>query len=160
MLPSFAYSQRNAVFKTIRADTVKTTTLIVQNSTSIQISDVERVVDKYVDKTAEALRGLADALKVPADHVYSVLIKQQYVKSISWIATGGISLFVIIMVLFYGYLGIKYEWDGVVVGIIVGAGFILFGIPLFISISQLDVILTGFYNPEYGAIKEISNLIK
>lgn len=134
--------------------------VFAQDSTTVQISDVERVVDKYVDKTTEAIKGLAKALQVPADHVYSVLMKQQYIKSITWIATGGISLGVIMMILFLGYLGTKYDWDESMMVIIVVLGCFIFAIPLFISITQLDVILTGFYNPEYGAIKEISNLIK
>lgn len=134
--------------------------VFAQDSTTAKISEVERVVDKYVDQTTEALKGFAEALQVPAEHVYSVLMKQQYVKAITWIATGGISLCVIMMVLFFGYIGTKHEWDDIVVGLVVVLGCVLFAIPLFISISQLDVILTGFYNPEYGAIKEISNLIK
>ena len=44
--------------------------------------------------------------------------------------------------------------------LIVIAGCLIFTIPLLMGIAHLDVIITGFYNPEYGAIKEIKELIK
>lgn len=131
-----------------------------QDTTATQISDVERVVDKYVDKTAEALKGLAEALEVPAEHIYGVLITQQYVIAWSWIAAFIFGIFLLAVMGIYIYMGIKRNWDEV--GIVFPAVIIGFIAIVFLSvgIAHASQILGGFTNPEYGAIKEISNLIK
>lgn len=132
---------------------------VFAQDTTTQISDVERVVDKYVDKTTKALEGLAEALKVPADHVYTVLIKQQKVNAMTWLVMGGISLFMVMVSVFIGWMGNRNRWDEGWIVFIVVSGCVLFGIPLVTSIFHASTIMTGFYNPEYGAIKEISNMI-
>lgn len=134
--------------------------VFAEDTTTTQISDVERVVDKYVDKTTEALKGLAEALQVPADHVYNVLISQQKLISISYILLfflGLIGLFTTTKIVRY-MIKKDYEDAGyVIVGIVGGVIFLIITI---IGIGHTEIILTGFINPEYGAIKEISNLIK
>ena len=160
MMPSFAYSQLNAVFKTIRADTVKITTLIVEDSTSIQTSDIERVVDKYMDKTSEALKGLAEALQVPADHVYGILIKQQLLLSVSWMIFflfGIAGIFTVTRIILFMVKQDYDEFAMVLTGVLGGAASLIVTI---VGLVHTEVILTGFINPEYGAIKEISNIIK
>ena len=40
-------------------------------------SDAEKLFDKYTGKFAVAIEELAESLKVPAEHVYNILIKDQ-----------------------------------------------------------------------------------
>lgn len=104
--------------------------------------------------------GLASGLKVGAEHVYGVLVKQQIVYSITW-------LIIIIMLIIFTkifqkvYLHAKREWDDEVAfffftalsGLGLVAGYIIVA-------CNLTSIITGFVNPEYGAIQDIINFIK
>lgn len=114
----------------------------------------------------EAINGMADALKVGSDHVYQILVRQQFVNSITWIliiamlfTTAGISL----------KLGLKDMWtidkyqdkvvkDSKVPLLICGGIGILVAIVLFSF--NISTIVTGFVNPEYGAIMEIKKFIR
>lgn len=113
----------------------------------------------YSDVKA-GLSALGESLKVGADHVYTVLVKQQLVNSVFLLIE---FLFGIILI----FMSIKifnkltseqwecptpYNLTCIISGI---TGLIIFIIPLI----KLDVIITGFINPEYGAINEISKMI-
>lgn len=103
----------------------------------------------------EAMKGLGAALKVGSEHVYEILVKQQLVNSIVYTIILLLGLFMFI----YAYNKYKAEnWKE-------GPGFSaipgILGIILFLGgLSSIDVIITGFVNPEYGALKEIMELIK
>lgn len=130
------------------------------NSTT---SEVERLVDKYSSKIEATILSLAESLKQPAEHVYKIIIKQQSVNSIIWLITALLFILLIFTKNFwlnkidklnntnedFGY------WLGLVFLCIIPA--IVGGIIL---IVQLEIIMTGFINPEYGAIKDIVNMIK
>jgi hypothetical protein len=114
----------------------------------------------------EGLKGLGEALKTGSEHVYGVLVRQQIVKAFS-------RSIAIIFTLFAAYilfqLGrkaqlrfIKDREDSdntlmviyyVIAGILAVIGLINFG-------CGIDNILTGFINPEYGAIEDIYDFIK
>ena len=114
-----------------------------------------------------AIIGLSKALKVGAEHVYEVLVRQQIVKSVIWL----LLLFISFYLLFNFAKRAKdpeEQWiknpgtsnsGPAPIGIIrifqVIGGTIMFAI----SIAHIDVILTGFINPEYGAISEIMEMV-
>lgn len=125
-------------------------------------TDFKHVVYKDVK---DVIKSLADALKVGTDHVYGVLIKQQIVNSIVYIL-----LFIIgiICVVICAKQATKVSTDNygdvdssgifplicsTVLGIV---GLIL----LFIGLINLDTTVTGFINPEYGAIVKIIEILK
>ena len=131
-------------------------------------SNVEKLVDKYSAKIEATIVSLAEQLKQPAEHVYKIMVKQQYIKAFE-------GILVLLIVILFGYLTIKYasnieDWEyGTVYEnkptYSIGA-FYVSSISLFIAILVLLVgqypmdIIQGFINPEYGAIQDIINLIK
>lgn len=129
---------------------------------NIEISTAERVVDKYADKAYGAVKELANALKVPAEHVYTVLVKQAVVVSITWIITFIILIIISILCIKtiskYGIQNNDYEIDqrgmaGMIIGIFTGIGVI-------ICFTNIDIMVGGLLNPEYYAIQEILDTFK
>lgn len=113
-----------------------------------------------------AVSALAEGLKVGAEHVYTVLVKQQTVSAIIWLMYFVLCIPFSLLI----YKAMKWAWkidepvkqfdtrEGSIIAIAFGCSIILL---MWISaIVKLPVIFTGFFNPEYGAIKEIMNLIK
>lgn len=122
-------------------------------------SNAIEVVDRVFDRTTEAVQQLADALKVPAEHVYKVLVQQQIIQ--------GISLLVVTMVtIIFAYLSwliLKnrhdfsknedaYDQDTEGYWVL----FILLGVAsIVLVIVSIAIVPAQFINPEYGAIKDI-----
>ena len=143
----------DSVVTDIKKTTVETVKTIDTSSTFKQIySDVK-----------SGITGLASALKVGAEHVYIVLVKQQVANAITYLI---IVLFFLITPLFY--FKRCYKWadensnssDG-----FSWVGFVLITIfPLIIGVVlfcvNVDDIIMGFINPEYGAIQEIIHFVK
>jgi TRAP-type C4-dicarboxylate transport system permease small subunit len=113
-----------------------------------------------------ALSGVSDALKVGAEHVYEILVRQQLINSIT-------HLIVILILSLSSYLGLKYVYknmytidelgnkefnEGVIPVAIICA--FLFVFAIINACIHTETILTGFLNPEYGAIMEIKSFIK
>jgi hypothetical protein len=124
------------------------------------IPDTSQItLTKVYNDVKSGLNGLEEALKVGSEHVYGVLIKQQLVTAISY-------LILVILLLIACPFSVKLEkkWraehddfgDGpaCLVPIIVNITTV---IVIFITITD---IITGFINPEYGALKDIMNFIK
>lgn len=153
--------------------------VIERSNTDYSSNKIDQVVNTLFDKTTEAVKDLANALKVPAEHVYSILIKQQIVKSVT-------NLFIIILLCLLSYIVSKvtlksykdtnisyriehkildsnynrYELDDNgwwVMGITTVAVLIISTIITFVSV--ITSVITGFINPEYGAIKDILQYI-
>jgi hypothetical protein len=116
-----------------------------------------------------AIDGAADAMKTGAEHVYQVLVQQQLVKSISFSILNAV-LLVLALVTWRITISFlkkkraeeadlqsyeKGEWGYMY--ILPGAASILFIITIALTIIP---IITGFVNPEYGAIQEIRSFIK
>jgi len=128
-------------------------TLFSQDTTE-EKSTATEVVDKIFDKTTEAIQGIAKALQVPAEKVFTILVKQQVVNSITW---GIIDLLFLILL----FISARYIWrwgakycNGTE-GLSVFGAFILLGVPVIIILCTIKIVVMGFVNPEYGAIKEI-----
>ncbi len=137
----------------VYADTTNTSA-----TNAIEIGEVERIVDKYADKFTDALKGLAAALEVPAKHVYAILVKQQMVYAIGYLILIIAGIFIV-----GSCIGLASYADSNNYEFLCVSSFI-FGvvgaIMLIVGMCLIPEILTGFVNPEYGAIKDIANLIK
>lgn len=144
------------------------------------IPDTSQItLSKVYSDVKDGLKGLGDALKVGSEHVYSVLVKQQYVNAMVFSL---LFLFGLIG-LFYFYSCFKSEnrfeyeqkynrqtdlyenivdktrWNDSHTFKTVITGFCTVGL-LLPALFNIDIILTGFINPEYGALKDIMNFIK
>ena len=132
-----------------------------QDSTQyVTNSNAEKLIDKYSAKVENAIIALAEKLQQPVEHVYRVLIKQQIVNSIVY-------LVVFVIAIIFVIVGIKFcasekaEWEygnfhstfgiiSIITGLLISLGF-------WFSMSEC---ITGFINPEYGALKDIIEMIK
>lgn len=110
------------------------------------------------------ISAIATALKVGVSHVYEVLIKQQVVYSIIYIVI--ILFFITVGILLYRQtfkLWFKEEWKKSDSPRCVTI-YVFLGIDLIIITCNLlfftEKIVTGFINPEYGAMQEIINFVK
>lgn len=116
----------------------------------------------------EGITSLALALKVPAEHVYQVLIKQQIVKAWMGILVA-VFMFLLIFICIKFAFNIE-DWDNGTVfegkspaslGLFIAFAFIsLVFLTTFFAGDSFSNILQGFVNPEYGAIKDIMSFIK
>jgi hypothetical protein len=146
------------------------TTIIAQTSNEVTKEELAatQIIDQVFDRTTEAVQQISDALKVPAEHVYSVLVRQQIINSISWIIA-------LLLGFIFCYLGIKLPlkdhkatnerekyknditdgWWIWAIALSVGFGMIL----SIVTVLAITDIITGFTNPEYGAIKDILSIL-
>jgi hypothetical protein len=127
-------------------------------------TEINNVVNNIFDKTTEAVKGIGEALKVPAEHVYTVLVKQQVITSIAntfALLLAFIFAIVAYKVMMYGYSKPKpddyhnrfYYSEALIPACVFPALFSLVGFIYFVA--TLSDTLTGYINPEYGAMKEI-----
>ena len=139
-----SFSQTAEVIKDTK-ETVQTIDNIVEKVTE---SDVELLVDKYSAKIEASLISLAKTLQQPAERIYSVLVKKSYIDGIL-----AIGFFIFGLILITGHLN---KWADVwLVITILGAVLFIGG-----SIAICDEGLNNFINPDYGAIKDITDLFK
>ncbi len=114
----------------------------------------------------DGIAGLAKALKVPAEYVYKVLVKQQVVYSFVYLT-------VVLFGVFFLWIGLKHielcrtafkTWkatskdygDFFSAYILTSVLFMIGAIICIVAgVTHVGVIITGFVNPNYGAIKEI-----
>jgi hypothetical protein len=108
----------------------------------------------------EVIQGLSESLQVGAEHVYEIMVIQQYVHSVTYT-----------LILFVSYPLYKltvFSYKRMVTGEQKGkdAPFVAFIFVAFADIIyslwmllELKNTLTGFFNPEFGAIKQIMDLI-
>jgi len=133
----------------------------IDSTSYVTDSNVEKLVDKYSAKIEATIVSLAEQLKQPAEHIYKIMVKQQVVNSIAWLIIGLLCISTAFTRKFW-LNRIEKEQDddmGWVMGLI-----LLCIVPSMIGITvlivQSETIVTGFINPEYGAIQDIINLIK
>lgn len=153
-------------------DSIASKTKQVVTTTKEAVKDSVAVVDTssnfkliYTDiKTG--ITALAQGLKVGIEHVYMVLVKQQIVNSIVYLFI--FILAIVSIIICYKQWGkievviVNYSSDVKEVRPLVGAvtfgalGFIL----SLIFLVNIDTMIMGFVNPEYGAIQEIISVVK
>lgn len=142
-------------------------TTVFSQETEPEISETERLVDKYSGQVKELVSDLAESLKVPVEYVWEVLTKQALVESFTFIII--LILGFILMLPFMKFLKKVEDWDYIrdkdnnslagefVFKLILGIlGFISFIIGLF----HIHIIVQGIVNPEYYALNKIFELLK
>lgn len=119
-------------------------------------SNLEKVEDKYTEKIESAIISLAETLKTPVEHVYNVLIKQQFIRSITLTAVLVLYLILLIIGVKMGFHSKVDCCDGNIYSIAGVFAFLAsFLAFLVMLLGSIPTIVTGFINPEYGALKEI-----
>jgi hypothetical protein len=151
-------------------DSIASKSTQVVTTTKEAVKDGVAVVDTssnfkhiYTDiKTG--ITALAQGLKVGVEHVYMVLVKQQIVNSVVYLFMFILAIVsIIICYKQWGKIEVVENGSEVkevrpLVGTITfGAlGFILSLVFLF----NIDTMIMGFVNPEYGAIQQIISVVK
>jgi hypothetical protein len=163
-ISTVSFGQKDTV---VVHDTVKTTGKevvdLLRNGGGQIYSDAKTVISE-----------LASALKVGAEHVYTVLVKQQIVNSI----TNLILYFILFLSLRFSYIklrkgvneideankNIKSRYDVINYSedsrtIVPFLALLCLCIIAAFSLGGVNKTVTGFVNPEYGALKHIIDLI-
>ncbi len=135
-----------------------------QDSTKyVTDSNVEKLVDKYSGKIEATVVALSESLEQSVDHVYKILVRQQYVKAIN-----GVGILLILLILgamTYKLLTHEEAFDNAgdleirgFLGVI-SLGLTLLFLLIFFAGDFYTDITQGFINPEYGALQDIFELI-
>lgn len=115
-----------------------------------------------------ALHDMGEALKVGAEHVYEVLVRQQIVNSIATVLVYAVLIALAIILVRHTMAGInRYnktkqsydDWPGELIASFIFSIILCCGL-CGIFLATIQSVITGFVNPEYGAIKDILNVIK
>lgn len=126
-------------------------------------TDAEKLVDKYSKEFSAAIESLAESLEKPASHVYNVLITQKTVEAYSYLTL--IFILVITTTILYLILR-KFEkketsiTNNNIIGTTVAFMLIAIIVAGIVTGVTIDNIIMGLFNPEYGAIKDIFELVK
>jgi len=125
---------------------------------------VKLTKEKIYSDVKDALQGLGKALKVGAEHVYTVMVKQQVVNSFVWLVIGIIAIISFLIAYKQIKLVVWTDYGDITKGtynLILGIGFTVLAVILSIgTLLSLDTIIMGFVNPEYGALKDILDFVK
>jgi hypothetical protein len=133
---------------------------VVQTVKEVDTSSTFRTM--YSD-FKQGIVALASSLKVGAEHVYGVLVKQQIVKAITWLFLSIIG-FLLLISWIKVYKKDDEDWGnnqgpsgiGIIRGIQIVVALLILGLSLF----RIDTITTGLINPEYGAIEDVIEMVK
>lgn len=148
-----------------------------QDSISVKIPDTAKLTfTKVYNDVKQGISALAQALKVPAEHVYNVLVQQQVVLAIAYLS---LILFFFLLVVIFVRASIKcFKRHRIICkeksidpgknssepenwGIFFVVLSIIFSLIVISSFCcYFSDIITGFINPEYGALKDIVTFIK
>jgi hypothetical protein len=152
---STVYSQ-NIVEKTLNSISETADSIKKDVSDGIATVDTSSLYRTIYEDAKSGLKGIADALKVGAEHVYIVIVKQQVVKAVTWLIFILLQIPLGVLVYVGGKKLFAYCDKGnplpVFYTIFIGGTPIVL---LIIGLCHLDVIVTGFLNPEFGAMEQI-----
>jgi hypothetical protein len=131
-------------------------------SNGVAFVDTSSLYKQIYTDVKYGLAGIADGLKVGVEHVYTVLVKQQVVKSI----TNLIVLLFFALILKYS-IKPMYTWasehsrasDGGSWAMVVLLWCVM-SLPIVNEIFSMQETVMGFINPEYGAIMQIMDWAK
>lgn len=145
-----------------------------------EIPDSSQVTfSKVYSDVKGGIQGLAASLKVGAEHVYGILVKQQVVISVVYLVMLGISILLFVFSIrrckkigwsaesYYeshwrdrgGFAAWKSDQFGFI-NVIVIVSTIVSCILFSVGMYHLDTIVMGIINPEYGAIQDIVSFVK
>jgi len=155
-------SMTNAAAAAMAETDSAVTNVLAEADTIVSTVDTSSLYRTIYNDAKAGLKGLASALSVGVEHVYIVLVKQQVVKAIQWIILG-----LIPMILFIVFGKPIWRWaaknaqesDGFSI-FLAGIFFVTTFISMIVGIFHIDVIITGFVNPEYGAMEQIMEWAK
>lgn len=120
-----------------------------------------QVIDHIYDKTTEAITELAQALAVPAEHVYNVLVKQQVVVGVSLLV--GLLFSMLFTSISWFILFKKHNFKRELCLQNTEGYWMLSLLLSIVSIVLLVVFLSSgissLLNPEYGAIRDIIRIL-
>ncbi len=127
-----------------------------------EIASTETVKATFSEIKAAA-QELTEALKTPAAEVWDSLVKQQQVNSIS-------NILIILIMFSAAYMMIARAYkivgecedifeENTEAGMLTALSLITSAVGLLLLIINFQSIVTGFFNPEYGAAKEVLKLI-
>lgn len=109
----------------------------------------------------ETLQALGESLKVGAEHVYEVLVTQQIVNSITWLAILCVLITSTAICAYYCNKFSSEKSKNIELRDGFGWGTLIIGtIAIIVFLCTIETIVTGFVNPEYGAMKEIMEFVK
>jgi len=138
-------------------ETVESVTQTVKDG--VAAVDTSSLYKTIYEDAKSGITGLADALKVGAEHVYKVLVKQQIVNSIT-----NVLIMLILSWLTYKAFQAGKGWADKHSDESDGLSYLIFffimlitSMPLLLYLSNLNDTVMGFINPEYGAMMEIMN---
>jgi len=103
-----------------------------------------------------AINTLATELKVTADHVYGVLIRQQTINAIHIIIIDALLLIFSIICIIVCIKNVNTDLTEVMIATTAISSII----TIIVMAGTLPSMLTGFVNPEYGAIQDIMRMIR
>lgn len=136
----------------------------VKNTTSI-VTEVVDGIEKISGNVWVALEELAKVLKVPAQHIYSVIIKQQTVKAITELLRWCI-IPLLVSLLSFHYTVKKWKFFSreemrESAGFSIALGGIMILLPMCFLLFGCDwnMIITGLINPEFGALSDITEMV-
>lgn len=127
-------------------------------TTTLQLDSSKLTFNKVYNDVKDGIMALSDGLKVGSEHVYKILVKQQVVNAVMYSIMLLLSI-ISLSVLYYRLKTIDHEKDGHNIPITCFIG-LFSSILTLVSLSNLDIITTGFINPEYGAIEKILEIVK
>ena len=147
----------------------------ISNFVANQVSAID--TSKVSHKIYEGLSQLAAGLKTTADNVWDITVRQQLVYSIANLILGIFMFFIVRYIIFSGYRryvnyneaynkatnnveGYRYyaiDEGSWLANFIVGSTLGIISIALFILNIQQTI--TGFVNPEFGAMRQIIEFV-
>lgn len=148
----------------IRAQT--TPQAIISDSVGKLVDSSKLSWNKVYNDVSGAMSAIGSALKVGAEHVYLILVKQQMVNAIIWIISFVFCIVFVCLMIKWGkglhgrMIGENWnfdeEWGWIVLYVLLVAAIV--GM-LITCVSHIGAVVTGLINPEYGALNEILNKI-
>jgi hypothetical protein len=124
-------------------------------------------ITKYMGAVGEGIKNLALQMKQPAEQVYELFLRQNYVKGVI-----GILQIVFVGLATWGYLKFikwgmgkekdrySFDLDGVFGPVSIISGILLTTILFIVFFVGFEEVLSRFINPHYMTIKDIIELVK
>ena len=116
--------------------------------------------EKIYEKATEYIETLASSMGVAAEHVYGVLVRQQFAEGITLTVLLPVILVVLGLILRFCIKkqNENYNDDGYMVATVLLG--IFTGLLLVVSLFVIPESIMKMINPEYYAIKEIMDVLK
>jgi len=175
-----AQKDSSNIYKTIKKDVKDVTKGVASDvedmfssspdSSYKNVADSSKITfSKVYGDVRAGIVGMAKALKIGAEHVYYVLIRQQLAKSIMWLVMWIVTIILLRMA--WKTSNVK-NWKNTKKDdedfpspkngyAVLNAFFWVIGsICLIVCVCYIPTMIYGFVNPEYGAMKDIVNFVK